>query len=65
MKAIPINPDQIHFRPETDRDRCHLGLMLVRGCLIEHGRDAESGEIIHATARVVVACEDRNGSGNR
>ena len=58
MKAIPIGPDQIRFRPETDADQLHLERMLVLGQLIEHGRGPGTGVIIHATARVVVEAEE-------
>ena len=58
MKAIPISPDEIHFRPETNADQFYLERMLVLGYLIEHGRDPGTGVIIHATARVVVDAEE-------
>ena len=57
MKAIPISPDRIRFRPETDADQLHLERMLVLGQLIEHGRGPGTGVIIHATARVAVEAE--------
>ena len=59
MKAIPSAPDQIFFRPQTDRDRDHLESMRRRGYLIDHGRDPETGQIIHATVRVVIEKEKR------